>query len=1095
MEFGRMRQVKSGGRLLGGLLAFAGVASGALAVEPLWRVQTDGGAAREVFPQSLYALPDGRLLVNGLLDRGASIDSVRDRVMLRLSADLSIDAALRPSQDLGLYDSAAGHRDSARGVLFQLPRYGLRYEPGACEQDRQLALELRSVENPENFGFGLPHARYRSSPLDLDGGLYLTYLDPQVYLLQRVVRYGRDCRRQLLPGPLAQPQGVPNANAVYAIQYRSTGDGQSESELVRFEHGSERWRLRGEAADRTTFGLFPAARNGDALFVRGVVTPDDWRSTIERWTAQGTPRWVRPARTRVRDLIDRGGDTLVVEGGAGAEQVQWLDADGSPRSEAALAPATYLGVLDELNSAAPPLLVLQPPAPEGQEATRVQEVGPQGLGASLALPSRVRPLLRHTDGSLLTLAAPEPHLTDRSRDLAFRLEQRWLGREDVRPLPLSTAIPHRAGGLLLDGDDVFLAALAADGTTRVYRYDTRGRPVWARTLPGLPALEQLDLAGPVTMRYALAANTTHLCLWRQHLGFGAITCLRRGDAHVEFGWKSFARYGDEAELRLDAQRVYALGELCVPAPGGGLCERQAERLVMRLDGEDLVRQRLGVRMVRAVAAPDQQAAALFEQHAERDWLAVFAADGTLRWRAPVERAPRALQLNAAGELLVASTERLERYAADGRRLWQRTLPADIEVDRIVPLTGGDAMLFGASYGGRLAYRARFAADGTPRWEISETQAGRRRAGARQVRVSEEAGLFLLRRAPDALEARWTLHRLSDGVAVGGLAHPVNGPFAAAAADPAHAMAIDAHGNVVLARERREGTELLVEKWRREDLVAGAAQPPDASLLGFWYAPDSTGQGFYLAHDATSGNAFGSWYTFAGTGGHDPAALRWYVFTAPASAAAEALEFELRRNSGGEFARGPATASEVIGRATLRRIGCDAALFSYRFEPGVEGGAAGAIPLARLTGTPACGAPADAASRRSRSGAWYVPAQSGQGLMFDFSPPQGGAAGAVAGAWFTYDAVADDPTRQHWFTLAGASSTERDAELVIYRTLGGALDGTPTRNTFAVGTARLRYLGCDTAELEYRFDGSEFAHDHADLRATLALRRIGGCAVP
>jgi len=294
----------------------------------------------------------------------------------------------------------------------------------------------------------------------------------------------------------------------------------------------------------------------------------------------------------------------------------------------------------------------------------------------------------------------------------------------------------------------------------------------------------------------------------------------------------------------------------------------------------------------------------------------------------------------------------------------------------------------------------------------------------------------------------------------------------------------------------------------------------AGMDGAWFAPYESGQGFMLDFIPGAG-LFMPWFTYTDDNSNDPAQLVWYVLQGGdcCGSAASSIQFTITRADPGAFASG-AVGVRGVGTARMDFSDCNSAVLSYAFD--ASGSAArgrnGSIALQRLTpstipcqldathATPAqiASAPLDGFDAR-QSGSWFDPQMAGQGLQFEIIPRSGGFGGLVFGAWFTFDPAgrADDDSREHWFTLQGdlANASGGKVELPILRTLGGALDGTPTGNTLQVGHATLTMLGCDAigtdrqqrARLDYAFDQSAIAHAFAGLQGTLNLLKIGGCA--
>lgn len=284
------------------------------------------------------------------------------------------------------------------------------------------------------------------------------------------------------------------------------------------------------------------------------------------------------------------------------------------------------------------------------------------------------------------------------------------------------------------------------------------------------------------------------------------------------------------------------------------------------------------------------------------------------------------------------------------------------------------------------------------------------------------------------------------------------------------------------------------------------------VAGTWYAPYAPGQGFLIDYFPTSRTLFIPWFTYSGTGGMNPAELRWYSLQGDAGIGARLVELGIFSNERGAFDSGPVTTATRVGSATLAFSSCGRGELRYRFDQPAGGAEAGTISLARLlpasipcestTGSqpPEWSTPSAEGFDVRQSGAWYEPSTSGQGVMLSVLPR-----GLLFGAWFTYDptARANDATAQHWFTIQGSfqGAGNGSVTLPIYETLGGVFDIAPTLHlyriptfpsTFPVGAATITFTGCANATLEYRFDSSEAAGSFGGLQDRVDLVRLGGC---
>lgn len=119
--------------------------------------------------------------------------------------------------------------------------------------------------------------------------------------------------------------------------------------------------------------------------------------------------------------------------------------------------------------------------------------------------------------------------------------------------------------------------------------------------------------------------------------------------------------------------------------------------------------------------------------------------------------------------------------------------------------------------------------------------------------------------------------------------------------------------------------------------------------------------------------------------------------------------------------------------------------------------------------------------QGHSGAWYNPATSGQGVLFDIDP----ASRFLFGAIFTYESAAAaklGAPEHRWLTLQGHYDGD-SALLPIYLTAGGVFNEPVPTQTQAVGVASLRFDSCSQATLDYQLDGPPA------LSGSLALQRL------
>jgi hypothetical protein len=501
-----------------------------------------------------------------------------------------------------------------------------------------------------------------------------------------------------------------------------------------------------------------------------------------------------------------------------------------------------------------------------------------------------------------------------------------------------------------------------------------------------------------------------------------------------------------------------------PHPQGGLFLMQARGedapLVVRLATDAVVQvQAVLDRGARGVAL----SVAVSEGSRQRDELWLVDAAGSLTHRIELGDRPlfaqtRALLREVDGELLIAHATRpiselgsararqtIGRVSANGSWRWQRS-DQRVAGDSLV-----DLQLAG-SRGLVLSERA-----GQPRLEQFELLSGQ----SLDVRSL---------RCPNSLSCR------PRGLVV----------------DP------DNHARLIAEVDDVElGLQVDVVKFA----LAEPARPRVEALTGLWYAPESTGQGLVLGMMPGAGAMLGGWFTHAAGGVNRNSDQRWYALDARYAAGATALNIEIRRASDAAFDVDGAATVQPTGNAEVYLRGCNEAVFRYTFDEGDEAGLAGEIPLLRLG--PGAGDCAQPGSQRAdgggfslrQSGAWYDPAQSGQGVIMEVLPPAPGEAGLLSAGWFTFDpqGAADDPDAQHWFLVQGeiaSTAAGGEVEVPIFNAIGGSLDAGRTRNVREVGRARMQMLGCDLAHMDYRFGPDAGAY--AGRSGRIELRRVSGC---
>ena len=107
-----------------------------------------------------------------------------------------------------------------------------------------------------------------------------------------------------------------------------------------------------------------------------------------------------------------------------------------------------------------------------------------------------------------------------------------------------------------------------------------------------------------------------------------------------------------------------------------------------------------------------------------------------------------------------------------------------------------------------------------------------------------------------------------------------------------------------------------------------------------------------------------------------------------------------------------------------------------------------------------------------TGAWFDPATSGQGFLFEPIPSNK----QFLAAWFTFDETASPAklgaTEHRWFTLLGAYEAGR-AELSILLTEGGLFDQPQAISNTTIGSSTLTFSSCTEAQFDFVFDSGPF----------------------
>lgn len=128
-----------------------------------------------------------------------------------------------------------------------------------------------------------------------------------------------------------------------------------------------------------------------------------------------------------------------------------------------------------------------------------------------------------------------------------------------------------------------------------------------------------------------------------------------------------------------------------------------------------------------------------------------------------------------------------------------------------------------------------------------------------------------------------------------------------------------------------------------------------------------------------------------------------------------------------------------------------------------------------------------ANQAALAGAWYNPAHRGQGFVLSYIPESQ----TLFMPWFTYDANtfvdANDEAELRWYSLQGqVDGASAIVQLDLLRNQAGEFGQPPATTAEVVGSAQLRFDGCDRASLRYRFDaGVEQGRE-----GVIPLQRLG-----
>jgi Kelch motif len=247
----------------------------------------------------------------------------------------------------------------------------------------------------------------------------------------------------------------------------------------------------------------------------------------------------------------------------------------------------------------------------------------------------------------------------------------------------------------------------------------------------------------------------------------------------------------------------------------------------------------------------------------------------------------------------------------------------------------------------------------------------------------------------------------------------------------------------------------------------AASWAGAYLSGAWYDPARSGEGIVLEM-LPNGKAIAVWFTYPASGGAGDQA--WLIGDSGV-VEGNAIQFDVvYRPQGGVFGAkfdANAVRREVWGTLRLEATGCNTLRVRYA---GAAGFGSGERQYTRLTAideaqcggaraltTSGARAPA---GLRSKSGAWYVPARSGEGWLVEELPGD-----RVSIYWFTFDPQGN----QAFVTGVGQRSGDTMTFNELYRTRGTRFgDAFESSKVELVpwGTLSMRFENCARVTVDY-----------------------------
>lgn len=1063
--------------------------------QPVWSHKEPVAPATLLTASVLLPLSDQRLL----LAPEAGITAV-----------LGDDLALRQAVRLRGVQSGTPPKATADGGLLQIVQHQL--ESGNFDVVCQVLrfdpeLRVRWFENLPRDGSDQSECPL----LDIDGGGQVWAGDDRLYALtdrDGIRRFEATATIPDLQRVKAIAADPGSSGGVHAL---ATVTDSGDTVLALASDGTVRWRWT-ETTAGTSYDSIRRTTRGDLVLSGQMAEAGATRTAVTVLDANGEVRWrhVGPSGLATRLAVASDGRVLVATlpaaGSSEATQLFLLAAaDGREEwRRVRTAPPTAVH-LDQTGG----VLVVE----TGVNATVLERLDASGstrwrVGTSAQyqqLPSQDAFLLR-ADGSVL--AVTNAGVIHRFAAADGSQSERTIA--DPR-LGVGNASVARLGS---DGHFAFGTIEQSQSTLTVLAPD--GQVQWRQTDPRLK-FDSVTLDAP-----------DRVCAVRAGTGEARLSCWQLADGTLiwerafDFGQNTVSGLGISALPDRRVVAVAGISGLIGPATAAGKSEDPVQRRLLVVDAQGQV---VADRPLTAIShwqylgrdGEFLQENGFGDQHPN---IERFDSQGALRFVAtrqslnlgdvsvidgqPLTQGESLLLVQRGSE----GPLQLVLLDAAGAVRWQQALPSNLGFGRLQIVERGEALFvstYAYNFFSPLAQTgvARLRrTDGALGWQIRAPHYDLLGIGPALTLDSSGQTLAFHATLRDSHEVQ--LYATADGQLLGQrtlVSTP--GQFAVGAR-------LDPSGQIrTLGYEDPADSEIRLRIDRHTEVF----QPQPARSIGrvarsgAWFDAMHTGQGWLLDVLPASRTLYAAWFTYeAGEGApqSSPARLRWYSLQGTYGEGAEQMQLDILENRGGVFAAPPVTSARKVGTATLRFDGCASGVLDYRFDDGENGGRADRVALRALAiRDPAC--PEQPSERQAAgfssaaSGAWFDPATAGQGVVGVVQPPVANQPGLLFAGWFHYDPAgrSDDPRGQAWLTLQGElpATASGSAEVGIFRTLGGSLGAEATRNTVRIGSATVRFDGCDRMTLNYQFDSEGAASPYAGTTGTQQLVKLGGCTRP